>query len=288
MNDDLRRLKVVYSGSSLLKLESRGGDLSRRQSVYSLHGLSFLEYLGLEGVLDHDAVTLERLLADHVGIARSICAKIPVLKHFDRYLECGYYPFYREEPRQYLSRGVEVVNQVLEVDYPAIEDVEASTVRKARRMLNVLAAPTPQTPNMARLYDELGTDRKHGLKMLYALERAGLMSLLAQGRKSTLKNLVTPDKIYCDNTNLMSAIVARPDVGTIRETFFLNQLRQSHLVEYPAKGDFLVDGRYLFEVGGAGKGFDQIKDLPDSYVANDGVEVGIGHKIPLWLFGFLY
>lgn len=91
-----------------------------------------------------------------------------------------------------------------------------------------------------------------------------------------------------DNTNLMSAIVAQPDVGTIRETFFLNQLRQSHLVEYPAKGDFLVDGRYLFEVGGAGKGFDQIKDIPDSYVANDDVEVGFGGKIPLWLFGFLY
>jgi len=288
LNDNLKRLNVVYSGSSLLKLEKRGGDLSRRQTPYVLEGLSFREYLKFEGVADIPPLSLEDILARHVSIARSICRKFPVLAHFDSYRAGGYYPFYKDEPRHYLNRIVAIVNQVLEVDYPEIEDVETMTIRKARRMLNVLAASAPLTPNMDRLYRELGTDRKQGLKILYALERAGLLSLLTSAEKENLKNLPTPDKIYCNNPNLMRALVAVPNSGTMRETLFLNQLRHAHHVTYPEKGDFLVDGKYLFEVGGEGKGFGQIRDIPDSYVVNDGVEVGIGNKIPLWLFGFLY
>ncbi len=286
--DNLRRLKIVYSGSSMLKLEKRGGDLSRRQSPYILDGLSFREYLKFERVADLPALSLGEILSDHIQIARKISRKFPVLSYFDLYRERGYYPFYKDEPRHYLERIVATANQVVEVDFPEIEDVEIATVRKARRMLNVLAASAPLTPNMDRLYRELGTDRKQGLKILYALERAGLLSLLTSSEKETLKNLPTPDKIYCGNPNLMKALVAQPNVGTMRETFFLCQLRHAHHVTYPSKGDFLVDGKYLFEVGGSGKGFDQIKDIPNSFVANDDVEVGFGNKIPLWLFGFLY
>ena len=288
LNDNLKRLKGVYSGSSLLKLEKRGGDLSRRQTPYVLDGLSFREYLKFEGVADMPAISLEEILSRHVPLARSVSRKFPVLAYFDAYLEKGYYPFYKEEPRHYLNRIVATVNQVLEVDYPEIEDVEPMTIRKARRMLNVLASSAPLTPNMDKLYRELGTDRKQGLKMLYALERAGLLSLLSNAEKENLKHLPTPDKIYCSNPNLMRALVASPNQGTIRETFFLGQLRHAHAVTYPVKGDFLVDGRWLFEVGGKGKGFDQVKDISDSYVVNDETEVGIGNKIPLWLFGFLY
>lgn len=288
LHDDLKRLNVVYSGSSLLKIEKRDGDLSRRQVQYALTGLSFREYLELEGVVRHEKLSLDDILSNHVALAREMRTQFPVLKHFDDYIRSGFYPFYREDPRRYATRIVSVVNQVLDVDYPAIDDVEVSTVRKTRRMLNVLAASTPQTPNMGKLYAELGTDRKQGLRMLYALERAGLLSLLSEAGKVSLKNLPTPDKIYCENTNLMSALVSNPGVGTLRETFFLNVVRHSHDVTYPRKGDFLVDGRFLFEVGGAGKCFDQIKDMPDSYVVNDDVEVGFGNKIPLWLFGFLY
>lgn len=286
--DTLKRLHIVYSGSSLLKIEKRNGDLSRRQTEYHLTGMSFREYLELEGVARLEVLSLERILAEHVSIAREVRNRFPVLKYFDAYRRAGYYPFYREDPKQYSSRIVAVVNQILDVDYPAIEEVEISTIRKARRMLNILAASTPMTPNMGRLYAELGTDRKQGLKMLYALERAGLLSLLSEAGRETLKNLPTPDKIYCDNANLMSALVASPDIGTLRETLFLNALRHSHEVTYPGRGDFKVDGKYLFEVGGAGKGFEQIRDLPDSYVVNDDVDVGFGNKIPLWMFGMMY
>ena len=133
----------------------------------------------------------------------------------------------------------------------------------------------------------LETDRNQGLKMLSALEDAGLLKLLSTESKK-VKSMSRPDKIYCDNTNLMHTLQPASDVGTERETFFLNQLSIVHDVTYPTKGDFLVDGKFLFEVGGAGKGFSQIADISDSYVVNDDVEIGFGSKIPLWLFGFLY
>ena len=125
-------------------------------------------------------------------------------------------------------------------------------------------------------------------KMLDVLERAELV-LLLKTEKDKLKNMSSPEKIYCDNANLMRSLVPYADVGTLRETFFVNQMRAAgHAVSSPAQGDFLVDGDWLFEVGGKGKKFDQIKDLAKSYVAYDDVEIGIGNKIPLWLFGFLY
>ena len=179
------------------------------------------------------------------------------------------------------------VNQTLDSDWPSVENVTPETVRKARKMLRILAALPPQTPKMNRLYAELDTERQHGLKILYALERAGLLNLLASDFDA-LDNLSSPEKIYCENTNLMYALTSDADIGTAREAFFVNQLSNGHVLTYPKKGDFMVDDRWLFEVGGRGKGFAQIKDMPDSYVVNDGVEVGIGNKIPLWLFGFLY
>ena len=153
----------------------------------------------------------------------------------------------------------------------------------------ILASSCPQQPNMSELYRELETDRNQGLKMLSALERAGLVALVSSG-KNTLKSMSRPEKIYCDNTNLMYALnTASPDIGTMRETFFVNQLRASHHnVVCAEHGYFVVDGKQLFEIGGRRKSFDQIKDLPNSYVAADDIECGTGNKIPLWLFGMLY
>ena len=97
-----------------------------------------------------------------------------------------------------------------------------------------------------------------------------------------------PEKLFLDNTNLMYAYNSFPEIGTIRETFFHNQVSKTHELNAPSKGDFLIDGKYLIEVGGADKSFNQIKDTPNSFLAIDGVEFGRGNKIPLWLFGFLY
>ena len=285
--DDFKELKIAYTGSSLLRLKARQGDLSRRQVGYELPGLSFREFLKFEGVMDWSPVSLEDVLSGHVTIAREIARKVKILPLFERYFKSGYYPFYLEGTVKYEERIRQVVNQTLDSDWPSVEDITPETIRKARKMLRILAALPPQTPKMNRLYAELGTERQHGLKILYALERAGLLNLLASDFDA-LDNLSSPEKIYCENTNLMYALTSDADIGTAREAFFVNQVSNGHVLTYPKKGDFMVDDRWLFEVGGRGKGFVQIKDVPDSYVVNDGVEVGIGNKIPLWLFGFLY
>lgn len=287
ISDQFRKLNVVYSGSSLLQMEKAEGDLSRRQATYLLRGLSFREYLKLEGVYDASAIGLEELLSDHVRIAGEIDRHFKVLPHFEAYQRQGYYPFYRESHGQFRERLADTVNKVLEVDYPAIDEVSQDTIRKTRKMLMVLAESCPQTPNMSKLYQELNTGRDQGLKMLRALDRAGLLALL-DSRGLKLDDLSKPEKIYVDNPNLMNALVRRVDSGVRRETFFYNQVRKDHAVAYTGVGDFVVDGKWTFEVGGKGKGFGQIADLPNSYVVSDDMPVGRGNKIPLWLFGFLY
>ena len=286
--DDYPKLNIVYTGSSLLRIDSESGDLSRRQVVYSLPGLSFREYLDFEEIIDTEAVPLEKLLKDHKKIAEEFTPNRPILKYFSDYLSKGYYPFYKEVYVGYEQRVSQITNQILESDYPAVEKINYSTVQKIKKMLYILAQSCPQTPKMTELYAQLDTDRNQGLKMLYILERANLINLLSS-EKATLKNMARPDKIYCDNPNIMYSLTSNINVGTKRETFFLNQLKAAgHEILYPSKGDFIVDGKYLFEVGGKDKSFDQIKDIPDSFLAIDDVEIGRGNKIPLWMFGLLY
>ena len=288
ITDTYPQLNVVFSGSSILKLSKGSADLSRRQAVYDQKGLSFREFLELESVLKASPVALEDVLSGHRRMAGDICEKVKILPLFERYLVSGYYPIYRGVASQFAERLVAIVNNVLDVDFPAVEDVELATVRKTKKMLMVIAGSCPQqSPNMSALYRELETNRNLGLKMFSALERAELIAVLSTGNDK-LKNLSRPEKIFLGDTNLMHALVPSPASGTVRETYFTNQLRASgHAVSSPSQGDFLVDGKYLFEVGGKGKGFKQIADVPDSYVVNDDVEIGIGNKIPLWLFGFL-
>ena len=284
--DDFPGLSIVYTGSAMLKIAFDSGDLSRRQVLYSLQGLSFREYLSLEGLADIDPVPFDKLLADHVAIARDLASKIKVLGAFDAYLRRGYYPFFREPGDGYPERIRQMTNQTLESDWPAVEPVSPATIRKARKMLMVLAEQPPQTPNLSRLATELEVDRKQCLRLLYLLERAGLLVLLGSG-DNDLKNLSRPDKIYCDNPNLMAALVPDTDIGTLRECFFVNQLRVNHVLSYPPSGDVVVDGKWLFEIGGRKKGFGQIKDIPDSYLAVADTEIGRGARIPIWMFGLL-
>lgn len=288
INDDYPGLHVVYTGFSMLKIDSGVADLSRRQLPYTLHGMSFREYLLYEGLAEMEPISLDLLLRDHRRIAEDILSNgMKILPAFGEYLRYGYYPFYKSVYSGFEIRLQQVVNHVLENDYPIIEGVEQSTIRKTKKMFMILAEQVPQTPNMSNLYNELETDRNQGLKMLYALEKAGLLALLSDKPKH-IDKLSRPEKIFMDNSNLMYAYAMAPNIGTVRETFFLSQLAVDHSVTYPAKGDFLVDGKYLFEVGGRKKSFEQIKDVADSYLAVDDTEIGHHNRIPLWMFGLLY
>lgn len=288
--DSYPRLNIVFSGSSVLQLTAAQADLSRRQAVYDLKGLSFREYLKFETGTDYPPMNIEDVITQHRMASLGISRGQKILPLFENYLRHGYYPFGKEAKTQFGQRLAAVVGTVLDVDFPKVADVSASTVRKTKKMLMILSASCPQTPNMSELYAELETDRNAGIKMFDLLEKAELVaSAELDGKKAKLKRLGVAEKLFLGDTNLMFALVSRPDIGAVRETFFANQMRASgQAFSIPPAGDFRVADKWLFEIGGKGKGFSQIKDEPNSYVVNDGVETGFGNKIPLWLFGFLY
>ena len=285
--DSYPGMSIVYTGSSLLMLDHGRADLSRRQTPYVLNGLSFREFLAYNDILHEKPLGLEEILENHVNTAMKISSEIKIISYFEEYLHHGYYPFYNENPTDFIIRLREMINVVLENDLPFVEKMNFETIRKLKKLLMIISRNVPFEPKMTELWNQLSTSNEQGLKMLYALDRAQILSLLATHIKN-YKHLHKPDKIFLDNTNLMEALCPAVNKGTARETFFNNQLSLKNDVIYPVKGDFLVDGRFLFEVGGKNKKFDQIADIPDSFLAVDDTEVGYGNRIPLWLFGFLY
>ena len=285
--DNFPRLHIVYTGSSMLRIDNSRVDLSRRQTLYKLNNLSFREYLEYEGIASFNPHSLEDILKNHVKYAMEITSKVKVLKYFEDYLSHGMYPFYKESNTDYHIRLSEAVTQTLESDIPAVEDVTFETVQNTEKLLMIIAESVPFVPNVNRLCEALGTTRDSCLKMLYALDRAGVLCILTAELKN-YKKLVSPDKIFLGNPNIMIALGGKTEIGTIRETIFANQVGATNALQYPKKGDFFACRKYLFEVGGAGKSFEQIKDEPDSFLAVDDTEIGIGSRIPLWLFGFLY
>ncbi len=286
--DNYPDLKIVYTGSAMLSIDNSKTDLSRRQTLYTLHGMSFREYLEYEGVISLPPISLEQLLKEHTGYSMDVALKIKVLKYFDEYLDNGYYPYYKEAGNDYLLRLGEVAQLVIDSDIPAVEEsITYATRQKIKKLLMVVAENVPLEPKINKLSESLGATRDSTLKMLYWLDRAGLLYLLTDKAKD-YKHLTGPKKIYLNNTNLMKALGSKVSKGTQRETFFANQVGTVASLTMPKQGDFLADGKYLFEVGGVRKTFDQIADVPNSYLAIDSVEVGNGNRIPLWLFGCLY
>ena len=271
----------------MLKIDYHKGDLSRRQVMYTLKGLSFREFIEYETKEKFPAVDLVTLLQTHSEMALQITEKLKILPLFDKYLKYGYYPFYKKDLTGFPARLQETIKSILNEDMPYVEEITQATKQKIMKMLMIIAENVPQTPKMSDLYAALETSREQGLKMLSFLERADLLATLTSVAKN-FKYLSKPDKIYLNNPNLMYALTPNANIGTLRETFFLNQLSYVGEVNYPKQGDFLCQQKYLFEVGGHKKTFDQIKDIPDSYLAIDDIETGRRNRIPLYMFGFLY
>ena len=286
--DNYPELHIVFTGSSILEIYKSDADLSRRAMKHELHGLSFREYLALENVMDIKPFSLEEILRNHTNIASDISSTVKILPLFKAYLEHGYYPFYRESIKNYSSKLENVVNTIIEIDLPSIEKIDYNGVYNIKKLLMVLASLVPYTPNIENLSNEMNLNRASTLKYLTYLNKAELINVLLPTNKG-MSMLTKPEKIYLNNTNLLYALTsARVDEGNVRETFFMNQLMVGHKVSVAKKGDFLIDGKYTIEVGGKKKSFDQIKDLADSFVVADNLEIGWGNKIPLWLFGFCY
>ncbi len=286
--DDLPELHVAFTGSSLLEILNSRSDLSRRAVVYEMQGFSFREYLNWTQGLNLPIVDVPALLDNHVDVAMSILGEVKALAHFENYLRHGYYPFYKESPSLYYTRLAEVVNMVLEVELPQLREVETAYIPKIKQLLYIIAESVPFTPNVTKLSERIGMSRGALLSYMNALHESRITFSLQKGSQG-ISRLQKPDKLYLDNTNLSFALIGKePDKGNLRETFFANQLRYAHQVELSPSSDFIIDGKYTFEVGGQGKGKKQIEGLDDAYIVVDDTEYGYANRIPLWLFGFLY
>lgn len=280
-------INVVFTGSSLLIIDHSIADLSRRCLMYDLRGLSFREYLEFQGQR-HDKLELVDILYYHEEISPELAEQSDILKEFQTYLRHGFYPFYTTETENdYLIRVNNMVSSVIDYDIPSVEKIEYATQIKSKQLLNIISAQTPSPLNARNTAEMLGTTVNQLIKILSLLERSQILRLLYYKNERSPKSMLKPQKVLFNNPSILYAL-GFADKGKVRETFIASMISATHEIAYPKSGDLLVDNRYLLEVGGAGKGFTQIKDLPDSFIAADDITFGIGNKIPLWLFGFLY
>lgn len=280
-------INIVYTGSALLAIDNAVADLSRRQSLYTLWGMSFREYLEYESIISISPISLPELLSGHVALSMQLSNSLPILRHFEDYLDHGYYPFYKENPQDFSMRLAEVVKIVIENDIPETEEISFSTVTKLKTLMMVIAENAPLEPNISKLAERLECSRDLCVKMLGLLDRSGLIQQMFKHPR-TYKQMRGADKILGGDTNILHALTGTVNIGTSRETFFVNQLQAIGEVIIADHGDYIIDGKYTFEIGGSGKKFSQIADLPDSYLAVDNIITGFGAHIPLYLFGMLY
>jgi predicted AAA+ superfamily ATPase len=289
IHDLYPNLKLVLSGSSILNILSGDVDLSRRCLAYEMQGLSFREYMQLFHHISLEPYSLSDLLAHAPEIAGVISQQCRPVQLFHEYLHNGYYPFYSEDPQGYTLRLEQVTRYVVDSELPQLCGVDPSMVRKIMALMGILANSVPFEVKITTLATTIEVNRSTVLTYLGYLAKAKLINLLYADLKS-VKKMQKPDKIYLENPNLLYALSAsEPPIGTLRETFAVNQLAYHHQVEYAKEqGDFLVDGKYIFEVGGSKKTFSQIADIPNSYVLADDMELPVGNKLPLWMVGLLY
>ena len=280
--DYLPHLQVVFTGSSMLDIYRGSDDLSRRVQLYTLHGMSFREYLNLRYHLQLQPLSLDDVLHHNVafdGVDYPLAA-------FKDYLNNGYYPFSREVGL-YHERLRQIVQLILDVDIPQFANMNAATSQKLKQLLAIIAKSVPFKPNYSKIAAIMGVSRDVLPDYILYMERAGLVNRLFTATTG-IRELGKVAKIYLNNTNLAYALGgSNTDIGNIRETFFFNQLSVKADVRESPVSDFLVDG-FTFEIGGRKKGGKQIADTDNAYIVKDDIEFGFANTIPLHHFGMLY
>jgi predicted AAA+ superfamily ATPase len=281
-------LRVVFTGSSALKLLSGGTDLSRWAVLYHLSGLSFREFLQIRTGQEFPAYPLQEILKEHEKITFSVSGALRPLQYFPEYLEHGYFPYFLQSVATYPMKLQGVINFIIENEIPAISGLDIRNTQKIRRALQIIAANVPFQPNITKLSEALELNRNTLLQYLNLLEKTGIIiSLYAAG--SFHGKLTKPGKLLLSHPNLSYALTAgEVNRGSIRESFFASQLIVNHRVELSDKADFLVDDRFTFEIGGKKKSGKQLAGTASGFIVADDIELGYENRIPLWLFGFLY
>jgi predicted AAA+ superfamily ATPase len=283
---DFTDLKILFSGSSAMKIEHELGDLSRRALVYDMPVLSFREFLALKNVAHFPKYSLENILENHEDIAVEIAEQIKPLALFQEYLEYGAYPFFKEGEQSYHNRLLEVVNTTIDSDLSSLFKINSNKLDTLKKVLYMLCCTSPYEINKSKLSGEAGVVWATLSKYLEYMQKGSLVHLVRGSRGH--KTVQLPNKILLNNPNLFAVLCAKADIGALRESFFVSQLQTKHQVHYHHQGDFLLDDKVVVEVGGKSKDGKQIEGLDNAYLALDDIEFGYGNAIPLWLFGFLY
>lgn len=285
---DLFDLKVIFTSSSAASILNAKSDLSRRVSLYGLHGFSFREFLELRLGVKLRRFTLVELFDHHIDLANEVfgVCDIDILELFQTYLKNGYYPFYFDKKSSYYQTLLNSINLTLDIDLTSLGLVEQKYTYKLKKLLEVICESKPFEVNYTKIASNAEISRVKLYDYISYLHDAQMLLLIEESAKG-VKKIQKPAKIYLHNTNLLCAYCDGADIGTIRETFFANQLSLKHRLNIAKSGDFLVDGKYIVEIGGKNKSFEQIKE-EHSYVASADMAIGRGNKIPLWMFGLLY
>lgn len=279
--DSYSDLQLIISGSSILDITKGMADLSRRVPIYEMQGLSFREYLHLFHGIKMRAVKIENILQHEYAIA-GVEHPLPL---FHDYLRRGYYPFGRDAA--YDIELQQVVAQTMESDIPLYLNTNVSVGRKLKQLLMVVAESVPFKPVMQKLAEVTGISRNYIQDYLMYMERAGMIAQLRDA-VGGIRGLGKTEKVYLDNTNLIYALAPnRADIGNVRETFFMNQMRVVGDVMCSPVSDFLINGM-TFEIGGRKKGQKQISEVNKGYVVKDDIETGYANVLPLWAFGLMY
>lgn len=286
--DNFPELTVIFTSSSMLEIYKSESDLSRRAITYELKELSFREFIIFETQKILPVYSFSEILEDHNQIATEILDQIKPLPLFAQYLKTGAYPYYKENQKRYIQKLHNTINLIIEIDITAVENLRYDTLVKLKKLLITIATSAPFIPNITKLSEKVGLSRNMLVHSIKILERAGLVNELYKD-STGIGVLTKPEKIYLNNSNLMYALAQEStNVGNVRETFFLNQFKGLHQINHSKVADFAINKKYTFEIGGRNKTKRQIVGIDNAYLAKDGIEIGFGTTIPVWLFGFMY
>jgi predicted AAA+ superfamily ATPase len=282
-HDMFPKLKIVFTGSSVMRLKEENVELRDVVKSYNLRGFSFREYLNLQTGLDFHACTLEDILNNHEQIAREVLSKVRLMSHFQNYLHHGFYPFFLEK-RNFSENLLKTMNMMIEVDILLLKQIELKYLSKIKKLLYLLAVDGPKAPNVSQLAADIQTSRATVMNYIKYLADARLINMIYPLGEEFPKK---PAKIMMHNTNLIYSIYpVSVEEQDVLDTFFLNTMYKDHRLYKGEKGtSFLVNETMPFKICCEGH---RIKNNPNIVYAQHKIEMGRGNQIPLWLFGFLY
>jgi uncharacterized protein len=285
--DDHPGLQVIFTGSSILQLHKAKGDLSRRTVMHELTGLSFREYINLSTGMTLPTIPLIDLVLHHNEFAREIAKAVRPLEYFKEYLTSGYYPYFLENKPSYPQKLAEAIDLALSTDLPSNSEISYASIEKLKQLLYIIAQSVPFQPNVSKLAERIGVSRNTLVLFFRYLEDLRIIKRIFSSTRG-IGLLQKPDKILMHHPNLQYALAdVNANIGSSRESFFVNQIGYLNDVFYTKQGDFLING-ITYEVGGRNKTSRQILNVENAYIVADDLEIGINNKLPLWIFGFLY